>query len=420
MGAIDGRTGSVSMAVGVRPEHQQVPSAGRPANGLVFEEDRMTDVEVNDVPAVLAAVREVADTQLAPAAAGVDRAREFPGDNLRALAEAGVLGLMVPVAQGGAGGGLAALAEACEIAGGACASTGMVYLMHSVAAATVAGGGGPRAGALLERMATGAAVGTLAFSERGTGAHFYNPELRAERRDGGLRISGRKSFVTSGGHADVLLVLVQAEGEGLDCYAVERDAAGVRFDGAWEGLGMAGNSSIGMELDDVHVTDDARIGAAGGAADLVFGVVAPTFLAGLAAVNLGIAQAAVSAAVGHAGAREYPDGTTLAELPTIQHALADMDLGTRAARSLLREAAALGDAGDELALVALMEAKVSCTDTGPLVTQQALEVCGGQGYTPSLPIERHLRDARAGAVMAPTNGVLRTWIGKALAGLPVP
>ena len=86
----------------------------------------------------------------------------------------------------------------------------------------------------------------------------------------------------------------------------------------------------------------------------------------------------------------------------------------------MREAAALGDAGDAAALVALMEAKVSAADTGPRVTQLALEVCGGQGYTPSLPIERHLRDARAGAVMAPTNGVLRTWIGKALAGLPVP
>ena len=63
-----------------------------------------------------------------------------------------------------------------------------------------------------------------------------------------------------------------------------------------------------------------------------------------------------------------------------------------------------------------MEAKVAATEAAVAVTQQALEVCGGQGYTPSLPIERHLRDARAGSVMAPTNAVLRTWIGKALAG----
>lgn len=67
-----------------------------------------------------------------------------------------------------------------------------------------------------------------------------------------------------------------------------------------------------------------------------------------------------------------------------------------------------------------MEAKILATSTAVEVTQQALEVCGGQGYTQALPIERHLRDARAGTVMAPTNGVLRGWIGKALVGLPVP
>jgi alkylation response protein AidB-like acyl-CoA dehydrogenase len=108
------------------------------------------------------------------------------------------------------------------------------------------------------------------------------------------------------------------------------------------------------------------------------------------------------------------------EVATVQHALANMDTEARAAGALLREAAGLADAGDEGALVPLMEAKVLCTDVAARVTQGALEVCGGQGYTPALPIERHLRDARAGAVMAPTNGVLRTWSGKAISGLPVP
>jgi alkylation response protein AidB-like acyl-CoA dehydrogenase len=296
----------------------------------------------------------------------------------------------------------------------------MVFLMHSVAAATVAGGGGPTAAALLGRMARGDALGTLAFSERGTGAHFYAPELRAERRDGSVSVSGRKAFVTSGGHADVMLVLLQSDGEGLDCYAVEKGAAGVSFDGRWEGLGMRGNSSIAVEFHDVALDGDARIGEAGAGVGLVFGVVAPTFLVGLAAVNLGIAQAAVSTAVEHAKSRRYADGSLLVEVPTIQHAVANMDIDARAARALLYEAAGLADAGDEGALVPLMEAKVLCTDLAARVTQAALEICGGQGYTPGLPIERHLRDARAGAVMAPTNGVLRTWTGKAIAGLPVP
>ena len=381
----------------------------------------MTDGTVVDVAGVLAAVRDVAETRIAPGAAELDRSRSFPDADLQALADVGALGLLVPAEHGGAGGSLKALVEACEIVGAASASTGMVFLMHAVATATVAGGGGERAGELLAKMATGEALGTLAFSERGTGAHFYSPELAAQRDNGSVRVSGRKSFVTSGGHADVLLVLLQsAEAEGLDCFAVEGDAAGVSFDGAWNGLGMAGNSSVAMVLEDVAVPADARIGAAGAGADLVFGVVAPTFLAGLAAVNVGIAQAATTAAVDHAASRRYPDGTALAELPTIQHQLADMDLAVRSARGLVREAAALGEAGDAAALVALMEAKVSACDTGPKVTQLALEVCGGQAYTPSLPIERYLRDARAGSVMAPTNGVLKTWIGKALAGLPVP
>src|SRR5690606_30922293 len=129
---------------------------------------------------------------------------------------------------------------------------------------------------------------------------------------------------------------------------------------------------------------------------------------------------AVDAAVAHVRDRRYPDGGTLAELPTIQHAIADMDVAARGARLAVDEAARLGEAGDEAALVAIMEAKVAATEAAARVTQTALEVTGGQGYTPALPIERHLRDARAGIVMAPTNAVLKTWIGKALAGLPVP
>ncbi len=380
----------------------------------------MAEVAVGNVDSVLAEVRDLAQTLIAPGAAEIDRESRFPTEQLSALGRVGALGLLVPGDRGGVGAGLVALAGACEAVGGACASTGMVFLMHSVTAATVAGGGGPSAPQLLEGMATGEVLGTLAFSERGTGAHFYSPELRAERRDGSVGVSGRKSFVTAGGHAEAMLVLLQGEGDGLDCYVVREDAPGVRFDGHWEGLGMRGNSSIAVDFDDVALDGDALIGEAGGGVGLVFGVVAPTFLVGLAAVNIGIAQAALSSALEHAKSRRYPDGSSLVEVATVQHALADMDIAVRAARTLLREAAGLGDRGDEGALVPLMEAKVLCTDVAARVTQGALEVCGGQGYTPALPIERHLRDARAGAVMAPTNGVLRTWSAKAIAGLPVP
>ena len=140
----------------------------------------------NDVQTLLGAVRDTAEKRIAAEAARVDRERAFPEENLRALGEIGALGLVVPTEHGGAGGALTALAEACEAVGAACASTGMVFLMHSVTAATIAAGGGPRAAEMLTQMASGAALGTLAFSERGTGAHFYSPELQAERTNGGV------------------------------------------------------------------------------------------------------------------------------------------------------------------------------------------------------------------------------------------
>jgi alkylation response protein AidB-like acyl-CoA dehydrogenase len=168
----------------------------------------------HDLSAVLAEVRAVAARPARAQAASVDKDRAFPRETLNALAQAGALGLLVPADAGGSGGALSDLAEACEELGAACASSAMVFLMHSVTAATIAAGGGDRAGEILARMATGEALGTLAFSERGTGAHFYAPELRAQRSNGSLRVSGRKSFVTSGGEADLYLILVQGEAEG--------------------------------------------------------------------------------------------------------------------------------------------------------------------------------------------------------------
>ncbi|HEX8066524.1 MAG TPA: acyl-CoA dehydrogenase [Thermoleophilaceae bacterium] len=370
---------------------------------------------------VLDGVRRAAGDVVAAEAAATDAERRFPSAGLRALGEAGGLGLVVAAERGGAGGGLGSLAAACEAVGAACGSTGLVFLMHHVTAATLQAGGGPAADELLGAMATGELLGTLAFSERGTGAHFYSPELQAARSNGGVRIDGRKSFVTSGGHAGVYLVLVASDdGEGADCYAVREGEGGVSFDGSWEGLGMAGNDSVAMVFDGVELDGSARVGEAGSGASLVFDVVAPFFLVGLAGVNVGIAAAAADAAVEHASKPRYSDGSKLAEIQHVQHQLADMDADVRAARLLAAEAARLGDSGDPSALVAIMEAKVRAAEAAIAVAQRAMEVCGGQGYTRGMPVERHLRDAYAGAVMAPTNAVLRSWVGKALAGLPVP
>ena len=331
---------------------------------------------------VVAAIRKVAADRIADAAAEVDRERRFPADNIAALGKAGGLGLFVPADHGGLGGSLGALVESCEAVGAACASTGMVFLMHSVSVATLVAGGGERASKVLRTMAAGHAIGTLAFSERGTGAHFYSPDIKVTRQpDGRLRTSGRKSFVTSGGHADVYLLLLAGRANGTaDMYMVTSDEPGLQADGAWLGLGMAGNSSVALELNDIELIEDARVGTAGSGLELVFSAVAPFFLVGLGAVNTGIAGAAATAALDHVKKRRYPDGSRLAEVQYIQHLLADMDAAIRSARLLVREAARLGDAGDPAALVAIMEAKIVATEIAVQTTERALLATGGQGY----------------------------------------
>jgi alkylation response protein AidB-like acyl-CoA dehydrogenase len=364
---------------------------------------------------------DLAEKVLSPNAAAIDAERRFPEENLAALGQAGLMGLLVPTAYGGRGGSLSDLARVAIELGGGCASTAMCYLMHCCGAAVIAAKATRQQGeAWLRPAATGASIATLAFSERGTGAHFYAPELTAERRNGAFLLSGRKTFTTSGGHAQLYPVLVNSpSGSGLDVYVITRDQPGVSFEGTWEGVGMAGNSSIAVNFADVELRQSSRLGKAGDGQELVFNVVAPTFLAGLAGVNVGIAQAALDGAIGHAKARKYPTGQSLAEIPVIQGYLADMSIAVESSRRLVLAAAAAADAGDAAALPLLISAKIGATDMARRVTDTAMEVGGGQAYARGLPFERHWRDARAGSVMAPTNEVLREWLGKALTGLPL-
>jgi isovaleryl-CoA dehydrogenase len=377
-----------------------------------------TSNETRD-PAVTA--REIAESVLAPRAATIDRERRFPAENLDALAKAGLMGLLAPLAYGGHGSGLTQLAQVCLELGRACGSTAMCYLMHQCGLATIAARATPVQGtAWLAPGACGEYLATLAFSERGTGAHFYQPELGLTRQNGNLSLSGRKTFTTSGGHAHLYPVLVNSpSGDGLDIFVITRDMPGVSFEGSWDGIGMAGNSSIVTVFEGVAVPESNRLGNPGDGQELVFHVVAPTFLAGLAAVNVGIAQAALNASIEHAKTRTYPSGQKLAHVPVIQSYLAGMAIATESARQLVLAAVTAADLADPEALPLLIEAKIAATEAAQTVTNTAMQAGGGLAYSRSLPMERHWRDARAGSVMAPTNEVLTEWLGKVLTGLPV-
>lgn len=316
---------------------------------------------MTDRSALVEQARHVATTTLAMHAATVDNGRTYPSEGLAALGAAGLMGLLIPAEQGGLGGGLGDLAAVGEELGAVCASTAMCFLMHSCGAALLAAKAtGAQIDAWLRPAGRGAALATLAFSERGSGAHFYAPEITATATDGGFLLTGRKHFVTSGGHATLYPVLVNATGaQGLDILVVTRDLPGVSFEGAWDGIGMAGNSSIAMVLDNVEVPAANLAGAEGDGQALVFGVVAPTFLAGLAAVNVGIGRAALEAASAHAKGRNFPAGQALAEVAAIQRSLGEMSTTLEAARQLVRAPSAAADGAEPAARWVLTTAVIS-------------------------------------------------------------
>ena len=363
--------------------------------------------------------RRLSDAILRPHADEVDRSRSFPVENFKALGDAGLLGLTVPAQYGGKGGDTLSLALVAEELGRGCASTAMCWAMHAVGTALISGRATPeQARRWLPAAASGAALATLAFSESGAGVNITRPEITARRASGGYRLTGRKAFVTSGGHATLYPVLVNSPGgNGLSMLIVTPDLPGVRFDGQWAGIGMAGNSSIVMVLDDVLVPEAGLLGREGDGEELLFKVSRPYFYIGLSAVNVGIAQAAFDAALQHALARRNNTERSLVEIPAVQAHLAEMSVAVESARHLVREAARAAAANEMGAGALLMQAKLGATEAARAVAQRAMQVGGGVAYSRALPIERHWRDAQAGVVMSPANDPLKEALGRVLAGL---
>src|SRR6187399_1639954 len=155
---------------------------------------------------IAATAAAIADRELAPRAAGVDRDAAFPKDSIAALGADGLLGLTVPASHGGLGQGHRTAAAVIDVLAQRCPSTAMIYLMHLCGVACYAAASDKTA-RLLEGAAAGRHLSTLAFSEKGSRSHFWAPVSRATRSgNGALRISAQKSFVTSAGHADGYVV----------------------------------------------------------------------------------------------------------------------------------------------------------------------------------------------------------------------
>jgi isovaleryl-CoA dehydrogenase len=374
---------------------------------------------------LLSSARDIAANVLAPNAARTDAECAWPAHAFDALREAGLLGLHVPKRFGGHEEGLLALASITEALAAGCSSAAICYGMHCVGSAVITAKATPyQEERYLRPIARGEHITTLSLSETGAGAHFYLPQTSLRHEGDNFVVQGTKQFVTNAGYADSYVISAQAEGSTgpgeFSCLVVDGTTEGLRWLEPWHGFGMRGNASRGLELRSVRIPTANLLGAEGDQIWYIFEVVAPYFLVAMAGTYVGVAQAAVDLTIQHLNARHYEvSGERLADVPVLQHRIAEMWTMVEKTRLLVQTAARLGDLGDEGALLRLLACKSDAAETAVAVTNAAMTIGGGIAYRENSRLARLLRDARASHVMSPTTDMLRQWQGRALLGMPL-
>ena len=370
--------------------------------------------------------KEIADRILAPAARQNDKDGRFSSEAVAALGSAGLLGIMLPTEIGGSALGPRTLAAVIATLAEADASAAMVYLMHMCATATIAAAGaGASVAQTLKDIAAGKHLTTLAFSEAGSRSHFWAPVSRAKRNGTNVRITAKKSWVTSAGHAQSYVVSALApDGKGptdSTLYFVAGGNPGLSVAGPWDGFGMRANASAPMTLEDCEVEPALRLTDDGAGFNAMLEIVLPLFNLGTSAVALGLCRAAVAGTATHLKSARFEHlGQSLGEsLPTLRAQLATMQIDTDGLAARIDDLVDHLERPRETTMLRVLESKAAAGDVAIAVTSAAMRVCGGAAFSKHVAIERLFRDAHAGAVMAPTGDVLREFIGKAVLGIPL-
>jgi alkylation response protein AidB-like acyl-CoA dehydrogenase len=367
----------------------------------------------------------VARETLARHAEDVDRRGRWPAESVRALAESGLLGLTVPAAFGGNGQGPRTFASVTGVLAQHCASTAMIYLMHVCATQVIAAAPAfARREEVLRDVVAGRHLSTLAFSEKGSRSHFWAPVSQAVVAGDTARLTAEKSFVTSAGQADSYIVSTRSAGTAdplaSTLYYAGREAAGLSVAGAWNGLGLRGNASAPMRLDNVAVPTSCRLSSEGEGFPVMLNVVLPWFQLGSAAVSVGISRAATEGIQHHLlSARLEHLGQPLASLPNLRARLAQMRIAVDTQQAFVEHVAGRMETPGPETLLAVLQSKAAAAEAALHVTDLAMRTGGGASFGGRLSVERNFRDARAGWVMAPTTDVLYDLIARSLLGMPL-
>jgi alkylation response protein AidB-like acyl-CoA dehydrogenase len=401
----------------------------------LFDPEFLLDDEQKDLRRQLI---EICEKEIRPRADHNDRTLTFPRESLEALGP--FLGLLLPKEWGGLGQSHTMLVATTEtIARCGDASAAMCYTMHigAVEALRLCASEG-QADKYLKRVVPDRQLGTLSYSDPETGSHFWYPMASGARREnGGYRVTKRASWTTSGGFADFYVFQTTSPDykEYSDLSVWVCDAEDVQAQPAeWDALGLRGNQSGSLLIDDKHFGPEALVGRVGDGAWSNDEAVDPFFLVSSSACWNGISLGAIDITVRHTTRKTHKDvGMRVCDYPTIQDAVGEAVIDTNAVRfTNFAIAKAMDDVTEQgqkqLApgeyargdfLPWLWQLKFAAAKNVAHVVDKMLHCCGGSGYKREpLQLERYLRDGKAGWVMGPTNEVLRQFVGKtALLGI---
>ncbi|MGW1262035.1 acyl-CoA dehydrogenase family protein [Streptomyces drozdowiczii] len=370
------------------------------------------------------AVRQLAKDfvarDIAPYAVEWDRSENVDKSIVKKLGALGFLGLTVPEEYGGSGGDhLAYCLVTEELGRGDSSVRGIVSVSLGLVAKTVAAWGDEeQKRQWLPRLTSGDAVGCFGLTEPGTGSDAGSLTTRAVRDGADYVINGSKMFITNGTWADVVLLFARTNDtpghKGISAFLVPADTPGLTRRTIHGKLGLRGQATAELVLEDVRVPATALMGPEGKGFSIAMSALAKGRMS-VAAGCVGIAQAALDAAVGYAGEREQ-FGKPIAGYQLVQELISDISVDVEAARLLTWRVADLVDRGQDFATAA-SRAKLFASEAAVRAANNALQVFGGYGYIDEYPVGKLLRDARVMTLYEGTSQIQKLIIGRALTGV---
>ncbi|MFB7978245.1 acyl-CoA dehydrogenase family protein [Streptomyces vinaceus] len=370
--------------------------------------------------AVRRLAREFTEREITPYAAEWDRAESVDRAIVRKLGDLGFLGLTVPEEYGGSGGDhLAYVLVTEELGRGDSAVRGIVSVSLGLVAKTVAAWGTEgQKREWLPRLCSGEALGCFGLTEPGTGSDAGSLTTRAVREGDAYVVSGSKMFITNGTWADVVLLFARTNEEpgrrGISAFLVPTDTPGLTRREVHGKLGLRGQATAELALDGVEVPASAMLGPEGKGFSVAMSALAKGRMS-VAAGCVGIAQAALDAAVSYAAQREQ-FGKPIAHHQLVQELIADISVDVDAARLLTWRVADLVDRGEPFATES-STAKLFASEAAVRAASNALQVHGGYGYIDEYPAGKLLRDARVMTLYEGTSQIQKLLIGRARTGV---